>query len=107
MIKGITHAHLGPIWYHSEPSDFRSPLFPKPVTGHELFCHFLQQPGSTKVLTISFFRLFLKEKVGLERGNQSNANCRSQKQTSLIANWLKTIMALIQQNLQLSVKKSK
>ena len=21
MIKGVTHAHLGPIWYHSEPSD--------------------------------------------------------------------------------------
>ena len=20
-IKGVTHAHLGPIWYHSEPSD--------------------------------------------------------------------------------------
>ena len=21
MIKGVTHAHLGPIWYHSEPSE--------------------------------------------------------------------------------------
>ena len=21
MIKGVTDAHLGPIWYHSEPSD--------------------------------------------------------------------------------------
>ena len=21
MIKGVTHAHLGPVWYHSEPSD--------------------------------------------------------------------------------------
>ena len=21
MIKVVTHAHLGPIWYHSEPSD--------------------------------------------------------------------------------------
>ena len=21
MVKGITHVHLGPIWYHSEPSD--------------------------------------------------------------------------------------
>ena len=20
-IKGVTHVHLGPIWYHSEPSD--------------------------------------------------------------------------------------
>ena len=26
MIKGVTHAHLGPIWYHSEPSDI--PYFP-------------------------------------------------------------------------------
>ena len=25
MIKGVTHAHLGPIWYHSEPSDFPYP----------------------------------------------------------------------------------
>ena len=36
MIKGVTHAHLGPIWYHSEPSDVPY-LFPKPVTGHEPF----------------------------------------------------------------------
>ena len=21
MIKSVTHAHLGPIWYHTEPSD--------------------------------------------------------------------------------------
>ena len=21
MIEGVTHAYLGPIWYHSEPSD--------------------------------------------------------------------------------------
>ena len=21
MIKGVTHVQLGPIWYHSEPSD--------------------------------------------------------------------------------------
>ena len=27
MIKGVTHAHLGPIWYHSEPSDV--PYSPK------------------------------------------------------------------------------
>ena len=36
MIKGVSHAYLGPIRYHSEPSDKYS-LFPKPVTGHELF----------------------------------------------------------------------
>ena len=26
MVEGVTHAHLGPIWYHSEPSDI--PYFP-------------------------------------------------------------------------------
>ena len=30
MIKGVTHAHLGPIWYHC-------PIFPKPVSWLELF----------------------------------------------------------------------
>ena len=37
MIKGVTHdshAHLGPIWYNSDPSDV--PYSPKLVTGHEL-----------------------------------------------------------------------
>ena len=24
MIKGVTHAHLGLIWYHSEPSDVQT-----------------------------------------------------------------------------------
>ena len=45
MIKGVSRAHLGQIWYHSEPSDVpRCPLFPKPVDGHEpFFCRFLQQ----------------------------------------------------------------
>ena len=28
MIRGVTHAHLGPMWYQ---------IFPKPVTDHELF----------------------------------------------------------------------
>ena len=35
MIKGVTHAHLGPIWYHFEPSDV--PYSPNQYTGHELF----------------------------------------------------------------------
>ena len=35
MIKGVTHAHLGPIWYHSETSE--RPLFPKPVSWLGLF----------------------------------------------------------------------
>ena len=40
MIKGVSHAHLGPIWYHSEPGTSRFPLFPKAVSGHELFFAF-------------------------------------------------------------------
>ena len=31
MIKGVTYAHLGLIWHHSEPSDY-GPIFPKPVS---------------------------------------------------------------------------
>ena len=42
MIKGGTHAHLGPIWYQTEPSDV-----PKPVSWLGLFFHFLQQTGSS------------------------------------------------------------
>ena len=49
MIKGATHAHLGPIWYHSEPSDIPY-VFPKPVSCLGLFCHFLQQDGSNTKL---------------------------------------------------------
>ena len=36
MIKGVTLAHLGPMNDNSEPSDVPC-IFPKPVTGHELF----------------------------------------------------------------------
>ena len=44
MIKGVTHAHLGPIWYHSEPSDV--PYSPNHFLGWDFFCCFLQQIGS-------------------------------------------------------------
>ena len=36
ILNAHAHAHLGPIWYHSEPSDV-----PRPVIGHELFLPFL------------------------------------------------------------------
>ena len=35
MIKGVTHAHLGPIWYHSEPSDV--PYSPNQFLGWNFF----------------------------------------------------------------------
>ena len=46
MIKGVTHAHLVPIWYLSEPSDI--PHSPNQFLGWDFFCHFLQQTGSKK-----------------------------------------------------------
>ena len=45
MIKGVTHAHLGPIWYHSELSDV--PYFPNQFLGWDFFWRFLQQEGSS------------------------------------------------------------
>ena len=41
----VTHAHLGPIWYHSEPSDL--PYSPNHFLGWDFFCRFLQQDGSS------------------------------------------------------------
>ena len=35
MIKGVTHAHLGPIWDHSEPSDV--PYSPNQFLGWDFF----------------------------------------------------------------------
>ena len=44
MIKGVTHAHLGPIWFYSEPSDV--PYAQNQFLGWDIFCRFLQQIGS-------------------------------------------------------------
>ena len=49
MNNGVIHAHLGPIWYHTEPLDVPYGLFPKPVSWLGLFCRFLQQDGSRKL----------------------------------------------------------
>ena len=38
MINGVTHAHLGPIWYHIEPSDV--PYSPNQFLGWDFFCCF-------------------------------------------------------------------
>ena len=49
MINGVTHAHLGPIWYHSELSDVL--YSPNQFLGWDFFCRFLQQVSSkTKVV---------------------------------------------------------
>ena len=50
MIKGSLMLHLGPIWYHSEPSDVPySENLPRPISWFGLF---LQQNDSSKVQTI-------------------------------------------------------
>ena len=38
MIKGVTHTHLGSIWYHSEPSDV--PYSPNQFLGWDFFATF-------------------------------------------------------------------
>ena len=50
MIKGVTHAHLGPIWYHSESSDV--PYSQNQFLGWDFFCSFLHQDGSKKLAEI-------------------------------------------------------
>ena len=57
MIKGVNHAHLEPIWHHSEASDI--PYSPNQFLDRDLFCHFLQQRGS------SFLRNLNSEKNNL------------------------------------------
>ena len=51
MIKRVTHAHLGPIWYLAEPSDVT--YSPKPVSWLGLFLPLLQQ-GSSKDVQILY-----------------------------------------------------
>ena len=51
MIKGVTHAHLGTIWYHSEPSDI--PYSPNQFLGWDFFWSFLQQDSSNLIIIFS------------------------------------------------------
>ena len=46
MVKGITHAHLGPIWDYSEPSESPNP------PNLDLFCRFLQQDSSNVIIDL-------------------------------------------------------
>ena len=50
MIKEVTHAHLGPIWYHSESSNV--PHSKKQFLGWDFFFRFFQQDGSKKRIGI-------------------------------------------------------
>ena len=43
MIKGVIHAHLGPIWYHSGPSDV--PYSPKQFLGWDFFVASYSKPA--------------------------------------------------------------
>ena len=45
----FTHSHLGPIWYHSEPSGI--PFSPNQFLGWDFFCSILQRDGSNTVNT--------------------------------------------------------
>ena len=55
MIKGSLMLHLGPIWYHSEPSDvLYSQNLPRPVSWFGLF---LQQNDSSNFTVIKDFQL--------------------------------------------------
>ena len=55
MIKGVTHAHLGPIWYHSEPANV--PYSPSQFLGWDFFCHILQKGGFSAEIK-DFFLVF-------------------------------------------------
>ena len=45
MLKGVTHVHVGPIWYHSEPSDV--PIAQTSFLVGTFFYRFLQQTSSS------------------------------------------------------------
>ena len=58
MIKGVMHSHLGPIWYHSEPSDI--PYSPNQFLALDFFCHFIQQDCSDTFIVLLIFNKLCK-----------------------------------------------
>ena len=48
----VTDAHLGPIWYHSKPSDV--PYSPNQFLGWDLFCRLLQKDSSIYLVPNTF-----------------------------------------------------
>ena len=45
MIKGVTHIHLGPIWFHSEPLE--APISQTSIWSGTFCGHAVQQYGSS------------------------------------------------------------
>ena len=62
MKKGVTHAHLEPIWYHSEPSDV--PYSPNQFLALDFFCHFLLLYCFTALLLYCLLGIYNFEKKG-------------------------------------------
>ena len=50
MIKGVTDAHLGPIWYHSDPSDF--PYSPNQFLGWEFISFSYSKTALVKIQNV-------------------------------------------------------
>ena len=63
MIKGVTHVHLGPIWYHSEPSDV--PYCPNQFLGWDSFNVSYSKPALDDAeLFISFLENLVQSHLG-------------------------------------------
>ena len=64
MIKGVTHANLGPIWYHSEPPDVP---FPKNQFLGWYFLPLLKQDVSSQKFSMQPLTCFWHNKTQKER----------------------------------------
>ena len=73
MIKKVTHAHSGPVWYHSEPSEF-----PYLVTHY--LCNLFFKVISFFVITGKFGQLtYVRAYQGLLKKGDSVINTRTGK----------------------------
>ena len=61
MVKGVTHAHLGPIWYHSEPSDV--PYSPNQILGLDFFSVCYSKRALVKIKYAGLSSLSWKVKI--------------------------------------------
>ena len=96
MIKRVTHAHLGSIWYHSEPSDV--PYSPNQFLGWDFFCRFLQQTGSNCPPPPRF--------SGLLRPWDSTRSLRNKKRSECKCEWLLTRPKILSTNMHFLEKDS-
>ena len=69
IIKGVTHAHLGAIWNHSEPSDI--PYSPSQFLGWDFFCRFLQQDSSKQIADLRSFDIIRVKSFPLTQKSQN------------------------------------